>query len=492
LKINFDNSYARELDGLYAPWQASPAPQPSLVWLNNALAVQLGLSLDELQSPPGLAMLSGNQAPAGAQPIAQAYAGHQFGHFSPQLGDGRALLLGEVMDTFGQRQDIAFKGSGRTPFSRGGDGWASLSSVLREVLISEAMHALGVPTTRALAAVATGQTIQRDKALHAGILTRIASSHVRVGTFEFFAARDDMVKLKRLADYTIKRHDAESINDANPYIAFLQNVVDRQAKLIAQWMGLGFIHGVMNTDNMTISGETIDFGPCAFMEAYDPQTVFSSIDHQGRYAYTNQPGIAKWNLSRLASALLPLIDTDEDKATALAIDALNTFDSRFAQHSQRIWRAKLGLQREDVEAATHSTALANDFLQLMQQQQVDFTQGWRVLVKAVQNNQLFYSIFTKTDATEQWLARWIQRAALETATQQERSAAIKLANPVHIPRNHLVEEALTEATENHNTAPFNALMRAITQPFDDTGIAAQFAMPAPAEVTASYQTFCGT
>jgi len=500
LKINFDNSYARDLDGLYAPWQASPAPQPSLVWLNKALVLQLGLSLDDLQSPQGLAMLSGNHAPAGAQPIAQAYAGHQFGHFSPQLGDGRALLLGEVVDTRGQRQDIAFKGSGPTPFSRGGDGFASLSSVLREVLISEAMHALGVPTTRALAAVATGQTIRRETMLQAGVLTRIASSHIRVGTFEFFAARDDMEKLKRLADYTIRRHDAQLLTEANPYIAFLESVVQRQAKLIAQWMGLGFIHGVMNTDNMSISGETIDYGPCAFMEAYNPQTVFSSIDHLGRYAYQNQPGIAKWNLSRLAATLLPLIDADEDTATTKAIDALNTFDACFALFSNTVWRAKLGLinssTHEENSAASPEAAaddaLAHDLMQLMQQQQVDFTQGWRVLVKAAMDKQLFYSVFSQTKITEEWLARWQQRAAFTGATPHERSAAIAKTNPIHIPRNHLVEEALSEACDKHNMAPFNALLQAITQPFDDTGIAAQFAMPAPLVVTANYQTFCGT
>ncbi|HMS26050.1 MAG TPA: YdiU family protein [Burkholderiaceae bacterium] len=492
LNIRFDNTYARDLNGMYAPWQAAPTPHPSLVWLNLALAQQLGLSPDELQSDLGVAMLAGNHAPAGAQPLAQAYAGHQFGHFSPQLGDGRALLLGEVIDTRGQRQDMAFKGSGPTPFSRRGDGLASLSSVLREVLISEAMHALGVPTTRALAAVATGQTIQRERRLLGGILTRVAASHLRVGTFEYFAAREDMAALRRLTDYAIDRHDAELTGEPDAILRFFKNVVDRQAKLVAQWLGLGFIHGVMNTDNMTISGETIDFGPCAFMEAYDPATVFSSIDAQGRYAYGNQVGIAKWNLSRLASALLPLIDEDEAHATALAIEALNTFDTQFTQHSQTIWRTKLGLQQHAVEAATSDKTLAQDFLQLMQQQQIDFTQGWRVLALTVQDRQLFYTVFTQTDATEQWLSRWQQRGMLETATPVMRSAAIKQASPVHIPRNHLVEEALTEATENKNTAPFNALMRAITQPFDDTGIAAKFSQPAPAEVTANYQTFCGT
>ncbi len=495
MNIHFDNSYARELVGLYAPWQASTAPAPSLVWLNHALALQLGLSLDELQSSQGLAMLSGNRAPAGARPIAQVYAGHQFGHFSPQLGDGRALLLGEVVDTRGQRQDIAFKGSGPTPFSRGGDGWASLSSVLREVIISEAMHALGVPTTRALAAVATGQSIWRNQPMPAGILTRIASSHLRVGTFEYFAARDDVAALRRLADYSIQRHDADALNDAQPYLRFLHQVVARQAQLVAQWMGLGFIHGVMNTDNMTISGETIDFGPCAFMEAYDPETVFSSIDTQGRYAYVNQPAIAKWNLSRLASALLPLIDDDEEQASALAIHALNTFDDSFAQHSLSIWRAKLGLQSSDgtdFADASADSDLAYGLLALMDTQSVDFTQGWRVLAAAAQDGEAFFSVFDNTADAQQWLARWQQRTALETSTPAQRSVTIAHTNPVHIPRNHLVERALSEATENQNIEPFEALMRAITQPFDTVGVPEEFAMPAPAAFTARYRTFCGT
>ncbi|MEI2814468.1 MAG: protein adenylyltransferase SelO family protein [Burkholderiaceae bacterium] len=293
-------------------------------------------------------MLSASQAPAGAQPIAQAYAGHQFGHFSPQLGDGRALLLGEVIDTHGQRQDIAFKGSGRTPFSRGGDGKATLSSVLREVLVSECMHALVVPSTRALAAVATGENIRREGMQPAGVLTRVATSHLRVGTFEFFAARGDNDALRHLVDYAIARHypieDEQTTPVANKALYLLEQVINKQAKLIAQWMGFGFIHGVMNTDNMSISGETIDYGPCAFMEAYNPQTVFSSIDAQGRYAYANQPAIAKWNLSRFASALLPLIHEDDDQASTLALATLNEFDARYTNESLAVWRVQIGFR----------------------------------------------------------------------------------------------------------------------------------------------------
>lgn len=501
MKIAFDNSYARELTGMYVPWHVSGAPKPELVWLNEPLSADLGFNPEDLRSAEGLDMLSGTHAPEGAQAIAQAYAGHQFGHFSPQLGDGRALLLGEVLDRQGQRKDIAFKGSGQTPFSRGGDGKATLSSVLREVIVSESMHALGIPTTRSLAAVATGETIMRERAAPAGILTRVAASHLRVGSFEFFAARGDSDSLRRLADYAIARHVARhdsSLTEApDRYLLLLQHVVDRQTRLIAQWMGVGFIHGVMNTDNMTISGETIDYGPCAFMEAYTPYAVFSSIDTQGRYAYANQPSIAKWNLSRLASALLPLIDPELERAKVLAMDAINTFDTLFAEHSLAVWRAKLGLDSTGADDERLDERLATDFLQLMHNNNVDFTQGWRSLVEAnLDDDAALRPLFGTSDAMADWLKRWHHRSTMQTIDSTSRStsrtASMKRANPVHIARNHLVEHALTEATERNDFLPFEALMTAIRQPFEAGTIDSKFATPAPAEVTACYRTFCGT
>lgn len=489
MKIEFDNSYARDLSGMYVPWRASGAPKPELVWLNENLSTDLGLNNTDLRSPEGVDILSGNKAPDGAQPIAQAYSGHQFGHFAPQLGDGRALLLGEVIDLQGQRKDIAFKGSGRTPFSRGGDGKATLSSVLREVIISEAVQALGIPTTRSLAAVATGETIMRENAVPAGILTRVAASHLRVGSFEFFAARGDVEPLRRLADYAIARHDSSLIEESDRYLLLLQSVIDRQAKLIPQWMGIGFIHGVMNTDNMAISGETIDYGPCAFMEAYDPNAVFSSIDSQGRYAYANQPSIAKWNLGRLASALMPLIDTDEERAKVLATDAVNAFDYLFAQYSLAVWRAKLGLDATGVE----DQKLVTDFLQLMHSHKVDFTQGWRSLVDAAQGDDtIFLSLFGTSESVAYWLEQWHQRSAMQGIDSASHIANMKRANPVYIARNHLVEHALTEAAEHDNLKPFEALMAVLSQPFESGAVDSKFADPAPEEVTACYKTFCGT
>ena len=506
MNIKFDNSYVRDLQGMYADWHMTAAPQPSLVWLNESLAELIGLHIADLRSNAGLEMLSASQAPAGAQPIAQAYAGHQFGHFSPQLGDGRALLLGEVIDKHGQRQDIAFKGSGRTPFSRSGDGKATLSSVLREVLVSECMHALGVPSTRALAAVATGEQIRREGMQPAGVLTRVAASHLRVGTFEFFAARGDNDAMRRLVDYAIARHYPieyeQTTPVANKALYLLEQVINKQAKLIAQWMGFGFIHGVMNTDNMSISGETIDYGPCAFMEAYNPQTVFSSIDAQGRYAFANQPAIAKWNLSRLASALLPLIHEDDDQASTLALATLNEFDARYANDSLAVWRSKLGLLTK-VAAGQHTNddhQLALDFLQLLQDQSIDFTQGWRCLVDVLEadiestkiTSTVFATLFSNTDAATNWFARWLQRLQQHTVARHEQLAIMQRANPIYIARNHLVEEALYNATTHNDWTAFKQLLAAIQQPSEIGEHDIKLASPAPLEVTACYKTFCGT
>ncbi len=487
----FDNSYARELDGFYAPWPAAQVLQPALLKFNRALATELGLNAGALDGSLGAAIFSGNLAPPGAMPIAQAYAGHQFGGFSPQLGDGRALLLGEVIDTHGQRRDIAFKGSGRTPFSRGGDGKAALGPVLREYLMGEAMHALGIPTTRALAAVATGEQVLREAgALPGAVLTRVAASHLRVGTFQFFATRGTPEQLKTLADYAVARHDPELLQDAQPYLAFLRAVTERQAALIARWMGVGFIHGVMNTDNMTISGETIDYGPCAFMDAYDLATVFSSIDRQGRYAYGNQPGIGQWNLARLAETLLPLLHTDADEAVALASEVVNGFAERYQHHWRAQLRRKLGLQDE----RPSDDALVSEWLDLLQAQRADFTLAHRRLADAARTGDasVLQSLFAKPATFDAWLHRWQTRAASDSAAPEARAEQMRLANPLYIPRNHQVEAALAAAVEQGDQGPFERLLAVLQQPFDARSGLAAYEQPASAQAMAGYRTFCGT
>jgi uncharacterized protein YdiU (UPF0061 family) len=489
--FHFDNSYARELDGFFAPWQAAQVPQPVLLKLNRALAAELGLDADALDGPLGAAIFSGNLAPPGATPIAQAYAGHQFGGFSPQLGDGRALLLGEVIGRHGQRRDIAFKGSGRTPFSRGGDGKAALGPVLREYLMGEAMHALGIPTTRALAAVATGEQVLREAGpLPGAVLTRVAASHLRVGTFQFFATRGTPEQLKALADYAIARHDPELAQDAQPYRAFLRAVAERQAALIARWMGVGFIHGVMNTDNMTISGETIDYGPCAIMDAYDPATVFSSIDRQGRYAYGNQPGIGQWNLARLAETLLPLLHTDADQAVALASEVVNGFPERYQYHWRAELRRKLGLQDERPE----DDALASDWLALLQTQRADFTLAHRRLADAAHSGDAtaLRSQFSDLAELDDWLTRWQTRITTDTSRREARAEQMRLANPLYVPRNHQVEAALSAAVEQGDQAPFEHLLSVLQQPFEARQSLSAFEQPAPEQAMAGYRTFCGT
>jgi len=489
--FSFDNSYARELGGFCAPWQAAQVPQPVLLKLNHALALELGLNADVLAGPLGAAIFSGNLAPPGATPIAQAYAGHQFGGFSPQLGDGRALLLGEVIDCHGQRRDIAFKGSGRTPFSRGGDGKAALGPVLREYLMGEAMHALGIPTTRALAAVATGEQVLREAGpLPGAVLTRVAASHLRVGTFQFFATRGTPEQLETLADYAIARHHPAHAHDPQPYLALLRAVTERQAALIARWMGVGFIHGVMNTDNMTISGETIDYGPCAFMDAYDPATVFSSIDRQGRYAYGNQPGIAQWNLARLAETLLPLLHADADAAVALATEVVNAFPVRYQHHWRAELRRKLGL----VTDLPQDDALASDWLDLLQAQRADFTLAHRHLADALLPGELaaLRSQFSDPGALGAWLARWQTRQASEAAPPESRAEQMRLANPLYIARNHQVEAALSAAVEQGDQGPFERLLSVLQQPFQAQEGFAGFEKPAPAQAMLGYRTFCGT
>jgi uncharacterized protein YdiU (UPF0061 family) len=494
--FKFDNSYARDLQGLYLPWQPAAAPAPRLLYLNHALSAELGLDAAALQGEDGAALFTGNRLPEGAAPLAQAYAGHQFGSFSPQLGDGRALLLGEVIDRLGRRRDIAFKGSGRTPFSRGGDGKAAVGPMLREVLIGEAMHALGIPTTRALAVAATGEPVQRETPLPGAVLTRVAASHLRVGTFQMFAARGELDKLRALAEYSIARHDPELAGTPERYTGLLRAVAERQAALLAMWMNVGFIHGVMNTDNMTLSGETIDYGPCAFMEAYDPATVFSSIDHQGRYAYANQPLIARWNLARLAEALLPLMAAADDgpavrQAVAQVSAVIEEFPARYRSALLSGQRAKLGLQRSDDDAT--DTALADDWLALLQAQQVDFTLAWRRLADAAVGDEArLRALFADPQAADAWLVRWRQRLAREETRASGRAAQMRSVNPWVIPRNHRVEEALAGASDAGDLAPFERLLAALHRPYDDMPQHAAYAEPAPAAVTACYRTFCGT
>jgi uncharacterized protein YdiU (UPF0061 family) len=507
LHIPFDNTFARALPGLYADARPAAAPAPALLFLNHALAAELGLDAAALDSAEGAAFFAGNALPDGAQPLAQAYAGHQFGGFSPQLGDGRALLIGELIDRHGQRRDIAFKGSGRTPFSRGGDGKAALGPMLREVLIGEAMHALGIPTTRALAVAATGALVQRDAALPGAVLTRVAASHLRVGSFQFFAARGELDKLRQLADYTIARHDPALAGTAGRYLALLQAVAERQARLVASWMNVGFIHGVMNTDNVTISGETIDYGPCAFLEAYDPATVFSSIDHGGRYAYGNQSAITRWNLARLAEALLPLMaDGDDEAAVQQAVAqvsaVIDAFPALYAAALLQGQRAKLGLrQAGDGSGDADDTALAADWLVLLQQQQADFTLAWRRLADAAAGDaNPLRALMADPAALSPWLARWQARCAQQDAADgvaaagagAARAARMRQVSPWLIPRNHRVEQALAAASEHADLTLFSQLLAALRQPWADDPALAHFAAPAPAQVTAAYQTFCGT
>ena len=500
--IAFDNSYVRELPGFYVAQAPEPSPDPELVYFNAGFADVLGLSV--LDHPPEtLAQLfSGNQLPAGAEPIAQVYAGHQFGYFNPQLGDGRALIVGEIVAPDGKRYDFNLKGSGRTPFSRGGDGKAALGPMLREVLIGEAMHALGVPTTRALAVTTTGAPVYRQDMLPGAVLTRIAASHLRIGTFQFFAARGEQDKVKQLVDYAIARHYPMLAESDTPYLDFLKAVVERQATLIAQWMGLGFIHGVMNTDNMSIAGETIDYGPCAFMDAYDPKTVFSSVDSHGRYAYQNQPSIAQWNLARFAETLLPLLADKQEAAIALATETVQSFAGLYEQRFHQRMLAKLGLQAA-VEDLSHDDAtLIQNWLALLQHQKVDFTNAWRKLAGAASGDATgLQELFAEPAQLEPWLARWRARCAQEDAkaadmtddeAQQARASEMLQVNPWIIARNHLVEEALAAATQSGDLGPFAELLEALQQPFEENPDFIKFTKPADAEFTENYVTFCGT
>jgi uncharacterized protein YdiU (UPF0061 family) len=489
LGLQLDDSFARGLVGLHEPWEPVPVADPTLLVLNETLAAELGLDVDALRSPDGVAVLAGNAVPEGVTTVAQGYAGHQFGGYSPRLGDGRALLLGEVVAGDGRRRDLHLKGSGPTPFARGGDGRAAVGPMLREYLMGEAMHALGIPTTRALAVVSTGETIVREvDRRHAhvpgAVLARVASSHLRVGTFQYASATGDRDLLQRLTDYAIARHVPGAAGAENPALALFEHVVDVQADLVARWMAVGFIHGVMNTDNTTVSGETIDYGPCAFMDAYDPATVFSSIDHGGRYAYGNQPAVMTWNLARLAEAMLPLFDDDGDRAVELATEVLQRFPERFQSAWSSTMRAKLGLH-----AGPGGDVLVADLLALMHEQRVDYTSGLRALSSAVRGDAApTRALFSDPAAFDEWHDRWV---ALLGDDRTEIADAMDRVNPIYIPRNHVVEEVLTAASWG-DIAAFDDLLDAVTRPFDERAGLDRYAQPAPADQADSYRTFCGT
>ena len=479
--VAFDGRFARELAEMAIPWQAEEAPDPRLLVLNEPLAMKLGLDPASLRTPEGLLLLIGSSVPEGATPVAQAYAGHQFGGYSPRLGDGRALLLGEVVDVDGRLRDLHLKGSGRTPFARGGDGFAAVGPMLREYIVSEAMNALGIPTTRSLAVVATGRPVQRETLLPGAVLTRVASSHLRVGSFQYARATDDADLLRRLADHAIARHYPGAAQAGNAYLGLFRAVTAAQASLVAEWMLVGFIHGVMNTDNVTISGETIDYGPCAFMEGFDPATVYSSIDQTGRYAYGNQPLVAEWNLARLAEALLPLLHDDQEQAVALAVESLEAFRSQYSAAWLAGMKAKLGLQKDVDDDVT--SPLVDALLALLQEGNVDYTSFFRNLGKSARGHtEPARGMILDLAAFDAWAARW--RALDPDADAMDR------VNPVYIPRNHLVEEALGAATLG-DVAPLEKLLVAVTKPYDELPGLERYAAPAPEDFGA-YRTFCGT
>lgn len=487
----FDNTYARLPERFYARLSPTPVSQPGVVVKNRQLAAELGLPLADLPDEELAQLFAGNRLPDGAEPIAQAYSGHQFGYFT-QLGDGRAHLIGEHLTPGGERVDIQFKGSGRTPFGRGGDGRAALGPMLREYLISEAMHALGIATTRSLAVVTTGEEVYRDSVLPGAILTRTAASHLRVGTFEHLAARRDTSGLKQLADYAIARHYPQLQHSDQPYLELIKAVMEKQIALVVDWLRVGFIHGVMNTDNMTISGETIDYGPCAFMDEYDPATVFSSIDHAGRYAYGNQPYIVKWNLTRFAEALLPLLHDDVEEAATRAGEMIDSFDALFHQARLAMLRRKLGLSGEQKE----DESLADELLDIMQRQQADYTNTFRGLIaRTLPGNEFF-----QTEEMQNWWGRWQQRLELNDQPRESAFSLMRASNPAVIPRNHRVEAALSTAEAQSDFSRFLRLLDVLAEPYADeparplqtaTEDYKDFRQP-PEPGERVRQTFCGT
>ena len=491
----FSLRYARLPERFYLRFDPVPVPEPRLVAFNRPLAEALGFDLTTFDEQRAAEWFSGNVVPPGADPVAQAYAGHQFGHFNPRLGDGRAVLLGEVVDREGRLRDIQLKGAGMTPFSRGADGRAPLGPVLREYLVSEAMHRLGVPTTRALAAVTSGERVFRRVPEPGAVLTRVASSHLRVGTFQYFAARDDVEAVRTLADMAIERHyphllgpELAEADEGERYLALLEAVAERQAALVAKWMGLGFIHGVMNTDNCAISGETIDYGPCAFMEAYSSTMVFSSIDEQGRYAYRNQPWIAQWNLARLAETLIPLIDDNQEAAIEKATAVIEAFVPRHEAERLALFRAKLGLVQEE----EGDRELAETLLEAMEAGRADFTLAFRRLSEAVEEDApALLERFESDGALRAWLPRWRERLAREAAGAGEIAARMNAVNPLYIPRNHQVERMIAAAAEHDDFGPFEALREVLAEPFTEQPGREAYAEPAPASERV-LRTFCGT
>jgi serine/tyrosine/threonine adenylyltransferase len=494
MRFPFDNSYAKLPKRFFAELGPTPVAQPSLIKINHPLARQLGLDPLSLDSSTGTDVFAGNYIPDGSKPIAQAYAGHQFGHWVPQLGDGRAILLGEVVDGNGLRHDIQLKGAGRTPFSRNGDGRAWIGPVLREYVVSEAMAALGIPTTRALAAVTTGETVAREQLLPGAVLTRVAKSHVRVGTFQFFAARQDLEAVRLLAEHAIDRHYPEARQQKNPYLGLLEGVVARQASLIAGWMGVGFIHGVMNTDNTSIAGETIDYGPCAFMDTYHPETVFSSIDQFGRYAYLRQPEIAQWNLSCLASAILPLIHPNEDAAVEMATGTVGSFSGHFETAWSTVFRAKIGLGEEQ----DGDSALALDLLNRMSANRADFSLTFRRLCglpeRPAQERALVDApvreLFADAASFDGWAEKWRARLARDERCDHDRRVAMQTVNPAYIPRNHRVEQMISAAVDG-DLSQFETLIEILSRPYDDQLQNSHYQMPPHAEEIV-HETFCGT
>ena len=493
VRFGFDNTYVKLPARFHSRVNPGRVAAPQLIQVNAELAEELGLDAAELASIEGVAVLAGNAIGEGSEPLAMAYAGHQFGNFVPQLGDGRANLLGEVVGRNGVRYDIQLKGSGRTPFSRGGDGRAAVGPVLREYLVSEAMAALGVPTTRALAAVMTGERVFREGALPGAVLTRVAASHLRVGTFQYFAAREDVEGIRILADYAIARHDPEAAAAPKRYRAFLDGVVKRQARLVARWMCLGFIHGVMNTDNTSISGETIDYGPCAFMEGYDPEMVFSSIDQRGRYAYSNQPHAAHWNVTRLVEALLPLLVEEEGSEEAALVSArasLAEFAPEYEGAREAGFARKIGL----LTTKEGDAALVDDLLERMAANGADFTLTFRRLCDAAKGSAGdagVRELFVNPQTYDAWALVWRRRLEKETSGAEEREAVMRRANPMFIPRNHLVEAVIEAAVQRQDFGPFHELLEVVTHPFDERDAFARYAVPARVEERVR-QTFCGT
>ncbi|WP_295886382.1 YdiU family protein [uncultured Thiohalocapsa sp.] len=490
----FAHSYAELPEQFYAEIPPTPVPEPYLLRLNQALIAELGLDADWLAGADGVAMLAGNRLPATAKPIAMAYAGHQFGNFVPSLGDGRAILLGEVIDRRGQRRDIQLKGAGRTPFSRSGDGRAALGPVLREYILGEAMHGLGIPTTRALGMVATGEAVFRERPEPGAILTRVAASHIRVGTFEYFARRGDRDAVRTLADYLIQRHYPELADSDAPYADLLAAVATRQGELIARWLLVGFIHGVMNTDNMALSGETIDYGPCAFMDAYDPNQVYSSIDHFGRYAYGQQPSIGLWNLTQLANCLLPLLDEDTEAAKTKARSALDAYGKAFEPAYYGGLRAKIGLMDDGTDAGADDE-LVTDLLGRMAQHRADFTNTFRLLADARPDDpsslEPVRAGFTDPAAFDAWAVQWRERLARQPEPDAERQARMRALSPAYIPRNHRVQEVIDAATERGDLAPLEQLLAVVSRPYEDHPAQTEYRRP-PREHEVVHQTFCGT